>query len=129
MLFPGKLLLIMVNKLNINMMRSCLIFISLFLLPILTMAATKGNPAGFGDVAKHMMEPVGIMSDLVDTACFVLGGSFLFASIIKYFEHRRSPLMVPISTVIFLLIAGIVLILLPFVALITDHGIPFSLMK
>jgi len=64
-------------------------------------------------LADSMMEPITLFSGLINTACYLLGGSFIFASLIKYLEHRRSPLMVSISTVIFLLIAGIILILLP----------------
>jgi hypothetical protein len=64
-------------------------------------------------LAGSIMEPITLFSNLINTACYLLGGSFIFASLIKYLEHKRSPLMVPISTVVFLLIAGIVLIFLP----------------
>lgn len=69
---------------------------------------------GLGAMAANIMEPVSLLSDFVTAACLIIGGSFIFASIIKYKEHRRSPLMVPISTVIFLIIAGLALIGLPF---------------
>ena len=82
-----------------------------------------------GGVAQNVMVPVSVASDFVSTGCFVIGGSFLFAAIIKYIEHRRSPLMVPISTVIFLFVAGILLILLPLAYKVTDSGIPFSLIR
>lgn len=82
--------------------------------------------AGLGAVAQNLMEPVGFFSDFIQSGCLLIGGSFLFASIIKYFEHRRSPLMVPISTVVFLLIAGIILILLPLLSIITEHGVPYA---
>ena len=87
------------------------------------------GPVGLGEVAQNMMEPVGLMSDFVYSACLVIGGSFLFASIVKYFEHRRSPLMVPISTVVFLLIAGLLLIAMPFLSLIGDGAIRYSLFQ
>ena len=84
---------------------------------------------GLGGVAVNLLGPVTLFSDFVDTGCLVIGIGFLFASIIKYVEHRRSPLMVPISTVIFLLIAGILLILLPLLPYLTGQGIPYSLFK
>lgn len=87
------------------------------------------NLSGFGGVASNMIEPVSLFSDFVFSACFIIGSSFVFASLIKYIEHRRSPLMVPISTVIFLLIAGILLILLPFTSYITETGVHYSLFK
>ncbi len=102
-------------------------FLLLFMVPI-TVAIAKQAP-GLGSVAQNILEPVGIVSDFLHTACIVIGASFLFASIIKYIEHRRSPLMVPISTVVFLLIAGLALVLFPFLGKLTQGGVPYSLMK
>lgn len=82
-----------------------------------------------GRLAENLMEPVNIMADFIQTGSFVIGLSFVFASVVKYFEHRKSPLMVPISTVIFLLISGIFLILLPFLSLFIDTGIHYSLLS
>jgi hypothetical protein len=101
------------------------------MLKILIMAclpalAQAGVNTGFGGVAQNLMEPVTFFSDFIQTGCLLIGMSFLFASIIKYFEHRRSPLMVPISTVVFLLIAGIVLILLPLLSFMTEHGVHYT---
>jgi hypothetical protein len=99
----------------------------LLFFPLLTLAAKQAT--GLGMVAQNMLEPVGLMSDFVHSACFLIGGSFIFASIVKYIEHRRSPLMVPISTVIFLLIAGIVLVLLPFTSHFAPAGVHYSLLS
>ena len=86
--------------------------------------------ADLGSMAQNVMEPVSLFNDLIDTACFVIGGAFIFASLIKYFEHRRSPLMVPISTVVFLLIAGIILVVLPFLSyLVNSGGVQYSLIS
>lgn len=82
-----------------------------------------------GHVAVNVYQPVSILGDFVHTACFVIGGAFIFTSIIKYFEYRRSPLMTPLSTVVFLVVAGLVLIILPFLAYFTDNGLPFTLMN
>lgn len=87
------------------------------------------NQTGLGGVAVNLLSPVTFFSDFVDTGCIVIGIAFLFAAVIKYVEHRRSPLMVPISTVIFLLIAGIILIVLPLLPYLTGQGIPYSLFK
>jgi hypothetical protein len=105
--------------------------IILFLIPLISFAGNANSPPamGLGQVALNMLEPVGLMADFVHTACFTIGGSFIFASVIKYVEHRRSPLMIPISTVIFLFIGGIVLILLPLLSVLTENGVHYSLMK
>jgi len=84
---------------------------------------------GLGDVATNILSPVSVFSDFVNSACIVIGGAFCFASIIKYFEHRRSPTMVPLSTVIFLLIAGLLLLALPILSFVTEGGIPYTLYK
>lgn len=100
------------------------------LLYCFTINAFAAKPTGgIGGLATSIMEPVGYMSDFVYTACFVIGGSFIFASIVKYIEHRRSPLMVTISTVVFLFLAGLFLIALPFAYLITHNGSPYTLLK
>lgn len=94
----------------------------LFVLMILCLCSV-GNVAaaeGIGGVAGNILQPVSVFSQFLSTACFIIGGAFLFAALIKYFEHKRSPLMTPMSTVVFLVIAGIVLILLPFLSLISQ---------
>ncbi len=112
-------------------MRKILIYMTALLSSfyIQAVAAYTTRPTGIGGMANNMMDPVGLFSDFVYTGCIVIGGSFVFASIVKYFEHRRSPLMVPISTVVFLLIAGVLLLLLPFLAYIDPNGIRYSLFR
>jgi hypothetical protein len=100
--------------------------IVLIFTPIMAYAQQR---TGIGGVAENILDPVNILSDFVHSACILVGGAFLFASLIKYVEHRRSPLMVPISTVIFLLIAGLILVLLPLISYVTSNGIPYSLLK
>ncbi|HTM63852.1 MAG TPA: hypothetical protein VL360_05065 [Gammaproteobacteria bacterium] len=97
--------------------------ISLFLQGV----ASAARPTGLGGVANNIMDPVGVASDFIYTGSIVIGGSFVFAAIVKYFDHRRSPLMVPISTVVFLFIAGVVLLMLPLLSYINANGIPYSL--
>jgi len=99
--------------------------IFLFFIPLLAFAS---QGTGMGKVAQNMLEPVGLLNDFVNSASFIFGGSFLFAAVIKYFEHKRSPLMVPISTVVFLVIAGVLLIALPFAYMATENGVHFSLL-
>lgn len=99
--------------------------ITLFLLPGLAWAANTG----IGGLASSAMSPVQFTTDFIGTGCLVIGVGFIFASIVKYIEHRRSPLMVSLTTVVFLLIAGIILVLLPFLPLLTGSGVPYTLFK
>ena len=108
--------------------------IILFLIPLLSIAANDAStvpavPTGIGLVAENLMVPISVFSNFINATCFVIGGSFLFACLIKYIEHGRSPWMVPISTVVFLLIAGLTLILLPFLSLLSDNALNVALMK
>lgn len=96
----------------------------IFFVPIISMAASR-EPTGLGLVAKNMMEPVGLFGDMINTACWLLGGAFLLISIIKYKQHRTNPTMVPISTVVFLVVAGGILVGLPFLATLTDSGVQY----
>lgn len=92
------------------------LFLYATLLPALfiqqVQAAVDNHSAG--GIADDMMEPLGLFGSFVNAGCLILGISFIFASLIKYIEHRRSPLMVPISTVVFLVIGGLALLLIPF---------------
>jgi hypothetical protein len=100
--------------------------IGFIVLNIISLGAIAASDAGVGQVAQHMLvNPVAYAFTFIDTLCLVIGFSFLFASVIKYIEHKRSPLMVPMSTVVFLIIAGIVLIILPLIAVLTDNGIRY----
>jgi hypothetical protein len=91
--------------------------------------AASREPSGIGSVAKNLLEPVAYASDFIYTACFVIGGSFVFASLIKYIEHRRNPLAVTLGTVVFLFLAGFFLIALPFAYLIIQNGSPYTLLQ
>lgn len=98
--------------------------ILVFFVPIISVAANR-EPTGLGLVAKNMMEPVGLFGDMINTACWLLGGAFLLISIVKYKQHRNNPTMVPISTVVFLIVAGSILVGLPFLATLTNSGVQY----
>ncbi len=98
-------------------------FLLLFLVVLLPgMLFAAVNPTGLGAVAGNLMEPVEIVSAFVSTSSIILGGSFLFASVIKYSQHRINPLAVPISTVVLLVVMGIILVVLPLAYKLTDSG-------
>lgn len=94
-----------------------------FIIPGLAVAA-QGE--GFGFVAENLMEPVSVLSEFVSTASFIIGLSFIFASIIRYMQYRVNPLAFPISSVVTLFIMGVVLVCLPLSYRLTEGGIPYS---
>ncbi len=84
------------------------------------------SDVGIGAVAGNITEPIEVVSGFVSIGCLMVGAACLFATVVKYFEHRRSPTRVTISTVIWLFIIGLLLLILPFAYMITENGIPFS---
>jgi hypothetical protein len=57
----------------------------------------------------------------------VAGLTCLFASFLKYLQHRVNPIASPLSTVVMLFIMALVLILLPLAYKLTQNGVPISL--
>lgn len=102
-------------KMNYKAILSCFkrAVLASFVLFSIYFGQAQARVTGAGAIADDMLDPIGLFSKFVNAGCIVIGVGFTFASIVKYFEHRRSPLMVPISTVVFLLIAGLVLLAIP----------------
>ena len=70
------------------------------------------------------MEPVTVGANFINSACIIIGGTFIFSGIIKYLQHRVNPLAVPIGTVVFMFIGGIVLLCLPLAYTLTGDTTP-----
>jgi hypothetical protein len=87
--------------------------ILLMAVPMTAFAVRAAHDVGLGSVANSLMQPVDLATIFLHKGCYLLGAAFLFSSLVKYIDHRRSPTMVPISTVFFLIIAGLVLIAIP----------------
>lgn len=104
-------------------MNKCILWILIFLVPCVTMA---DKTESIGEVAKQLMEPVTVLSSFIGNGSIIVGVMSLFGALMRYMQHRVNPLASPISTVIVLLILGIVLVCLPFTYLLTGAGIPFS---
>jgi len=91
-------------------------------------AAFAYNHLSFGKVAQNITEPMEVVSGFVSVGCLIVAVACLFASIVKYVEHRRNPLYVPLSNVIWLFLIGLLLLILPFAYFITESGIPFTVL-
>jgi len=82
---------------------------------------------GLGLVAENLLEPVTILTDFVGTASIVIGVCSLFAAFLRYMQHRTNPMVAPMSTIVLLLVLGIVLVCLPFIYLLTESGVPYKI--
>jgi hypothetical protein len=97
-----------------------------FLMVFLMTSVATAEPVSLGSISENITEPIEIVSGFVSVGCLIVGFSCFFAAIVKYCEYRRNPLAVPVSKVIWLIIIGILLLLLPFAYLITGEGIPLN---
>jgi hypothetical protein len=79
---------------------------------------------GIGQIANNMMEPVSVLANFIGSIAITLGLTFQFAAVFKYMQHRVNPLAVPISTVVILIIMGVLLLALPFAYKISEAGFP-----
>lgn len=92
--------------------------ISLYHLPLTAKAAT--TPLTLGQASNKVLEPVSVLADVMYKICYVLGSTLVLGSFIQYKAHRDNPSQVRLSQPIFLLIVGLVLIALPYLAQYSD---------
>ena len=102
-----------------------LIIICCLFCPSILLGAEEPS-SGIGDVAANLLQPVNILADFIGSASIIIGVTLLFGAILKYLQYRINPLASPISTVILLLILGLMLILLPFAYMLTQSGVAYS---
>lgn len=99
---------------------------SLFFLFFFALVSRAAEKLSFGEVAANMTQPIEVVTGFVSVGCLIIGVACLFASLVKYFEHRRSPLHVPFSKVVWLIIIGLLLLILPFAYIITGNTTSFD---
>ena len=99
-------------------------FVFLSLIPCVAVAQ---EITGIGDFAGQLMEPAHVLSGFIGVASLLIGIGCLFAAFLRYTQHRINPIMSPWSTIILLIVIGIVLLFLPFLHKFTGVGLPFAL--
>jgi uncharacterized membrane protein YidH (DUF202 family) len=97
-----------------------LLIVFLVSLPIAALATDLGQ---LSRIATNLM---GEVSDLGNIVLFITGGAFLISSMIKFQQYKRSPQFTPISRPITELVAGIVLIALPFIMAVSADNALFK---
>ncbi len=106
-------------------MNTIILRLMIFMMFCLPMQARCAQ--GIGHFAGELVEPVTILSNFISTGSFIVGVMLLVSALMRYMQYRVNPLASPISTVIVLLVLGIMLVSLPFVYLLIGAGIPFSI--
>lgn len=92
--------------------------IILFCILLTTLYSFNATAGGFGDVALNVFEPVSVIIQLIRGVSIICGVGLLLGGILRFIEHRRNPMQVRLSTVIFMFIFGVGLII---VGLIPMH--------
>lgn len=76
-----------------------------------------------GEWANNMVKgPIGGLGYTLNALSFVVGIGFILGAYIQYQAHRDNPQQVRLSTPIFMLAAGLFLIILPLTAWIAEGG-------
>lgn len=99
-----------------------LIFLFCLMVPVIVFS---GGASSIGQLADNIVEPISVLTNFIYSACVILGTCALFGAFLRYMQYRVNPLASPISSVLILLIIGVVLICLPLVSHLTDNAIPY----
>lgn len=74
------------------------------------------NAVPLGAVTHNIMQPTTLLTDFAYLACYIIGLALIVGAGMQYRTHRMNPMQVPLSRVIFWLVFGIAIFVLPFVA-------------
>jgi len=84
---------------------------------------TTHAAVNWGDVAENVLVPANALIKAAYTMCYVIGMGLIFGSLVQYRSHKQSPTQVRIGQPIMLLIFGIVLLCLPFLAQLSSSAL------
>jgi hypothetical protein len=93
-----------------------LLFLSMFTIT----AYGYGN--GLGAVMGNLIEPAQGLGRMMNAVCYVIGLGFLLVGLLQYKYHRENPQQVKISTPIVLVLLGVIMIALPFIAMMSESA-------
>jgi Ca2+/H+ antiporter len=68
-----------------------------------------------GQITDNMMGPIMVIAKIMADVSVAVGVGLLIGSVLQYAAYRRNPSQVRLTTPIFLVIMGIILIAIPFV--------------
>lgn len=89
----------------------------------LTLSSVSHAEQGLGEWSHNIVNgPFKGLGYMLNAISFMVGVGFILGSYIQYQAHRDNPTQVRISTPIFLLCAGILLIILPLLSWVAQGG-------
>lgn len=70
-----------------------------------------------GEVAANIYQPVSVIISLVKAVSIICGSGLMLGGILRFFDYRRNPVAVRLSTVVFMFIFGAALIIVGLIPL------------
>lgn len=89
----------------------------LFCIVMISLYTCNVQAESLGDLANTIYEPVSIVIQLVRAVSIICGAGLLLGGILKFVDYRRNPMQVRSSTVVFMFIFGLSLILVGLIPL------------
>ncbi len=84
-------------------------------LAILPLCGLAEEVLSLGEISSNLLGPVGLLANVGYKIFYVLGAGFILGSGLRYRAHRINPNEVRFGEVLFLLVLGVLLVLLPFI--------------
>lgn len=96
------------------------LILSVLAWPNLLWAYGYSSGLTIGEVARNILEPTSFLTKAIYAMCYVIGSSLILGSLMMYKMHRDNPIQTPMSRVIFLFLFGVVIVLIPIVAQLSE---------
>lgn len=106
----------MKNQLN----RLFLILIFCLSYPTLSLASDVG------EVVNNILSPISAFTDAFYKICYVMGALLIIGAGVQYRMYRKNPIQIRLSNIFFLIIIGIVVLCLPFIAKLSISARPIE---
>ena len=102
--------------------------ISILLFLFMIAGGAMADVVTVGDASQWLMGPINGLGKVFGYMCLVGGIGMILGAFLQYRAHRDNPSQVRLGTPVFLLIVGIILIILPYIGLLTGytHAIIYS---
>lgn len=96
-------------------------FFLTLVLSILMITQGQADGMSLGDMANWAMGPVNGLGKIFGYICLIGGIGMILGSFLQYRAHRENPSQIRLSTPIFLMVVGLVLIVLPFIGVLVGY--------
>lgn len=90
-------------------------------LVIFSVSYAYSDALSLGDMANWMMGPVNGLGKVFGYICLIGGIGMILGALLQYKAHRENPSQVRLTTPVFLLVVGVILIILPLIGLLTGY--------